>query len=265
MVMISYAQNAEDVVLMRTLSALASGFYVDVGAWHPTTTSVTKAFYDIGWSGINVEPQLTCLAQFEIDRPRDINLGIALSDRQGMDSLWVPRFSALATCRSELVDPAIPDYGDASRIDVETRTLDSVLAQYAYGRDIHFLKIDVEGYERLVIRGSNFKEFRPWVLVIEATSPHTNAPTWQEWEPYLLERGYHFALFDGLNRFYVRHESGHLLPNLAVPANCLDGYITERERHTRQRLAIALTACRRQRTVKICGEEVDSHNTAKYR
>jgi FkbM family methyltransferase len=265
MTMISYAQNAEDVVLMRTLGALGSGFYVDVGAWHPTWTSVTKAFYDIGWSGINVEPQVHCLAQFEIDRPRDINLGIALSDRQGMDSLWVPRFSALATCRPELVDPGIPDYGGASRVDVETRTLDSVLAQYAHGREIHFLKIDVEGYERLVIRGSTFKEFRPWVLVIEATSPHTNAPTWQDWEPYVLERGYLFALFDGLNRFYVRHESGDLLPTLAVPANCLDGYITQRERRTRRRLASALTACRRQRAAKACGEEVESHATARRR
>ena len=33
-----------------------SGFYVDVGAGHPTEDSVTRHFYDLGWRGINVEP-----------------------------------------------------------------------------------------------------------------------------------------------------------------------------------------------------------------
>lgn len=258
--MISYAQNAEDVVLMRALGGLASGFYVDVGAWHPRLTSVTKAFYDIGWSGVNIEPQVRCLAQFETDRPRDINLCLALSDRHGMDSLWVPRYSALATCRPDLVDPEIPDYGSALQIEVETRPLDSVLAQYASGRDIHFLKIDVEGYEGLIIRGAKFEEFRPWVMVIEATSPHTNAPTWQDWEPYVLAHGYLFALFDGLNRFYVRNESSELMPSISVPANCLDGFITQREHITRRRLASILSATRRERSAK-ASDEMQNHTT----
>ena len=50
--MISYAQNAEDVVLMRAFADVEKGFYVDVGAWDPVADSVTKAFYDIGWSGL---------------------------------------------------------------------------------------------------------------------------------------------------------------------------------------------------------------------
>ena len=49
--MISYAQNLEDVVLDRALRASA-GFYVDVGAASPSTASVTRHFYELGWSGI---------------------------------------------------------------------------------------------------------------------------------------------------------------------------------------------------------------------
>ena len=34
----------------------SEGFYVDVGAADPEVDSVTHAFYERGWSGINIEP-----------------------------------------------------------------------------------------------------------------------------------------------------------------------------------------------------------------
>ncbi len=80
-----------------------------------------------------------------------------------------------------------------------------------------------------MIASIDLNRYRPLVIVVESTSPHTNAPTWGGWEPTLLNSGYIFALFDGLNRFYVRSESAELLPKLSVPANCLDGYISYRE------------------------------------
>jgi len=54
--LISYAQNFEDVMLARVFHGRKNGFYVDVGAADPINLSVTKWFYDLGWSGINVEP-----------------------------------------------------------------------------------------------------------------------------------------------------------------------------------------------------------------
>ena len=57
--MISFAQNFEDVILARVFQGRSAGFYVDIGAGDPVTLSVTKWFYDQGWSGINVEPNKT--------------------------------------------------------------------------------------------------------------------------------------------------------------------------------------------------------------
>ena len=51
---VSYAQNFEDVMLWRALRDIPNGFYVDVGAWSPEVDSVTLAFYERGWSGINM-------------------------------------------------------------------------------------------------------------------------------------------------------------------------------------------------------------------
>ena len=55
---ISFAQNLEDVVLHRALMGVTHGFYVDVGANSPDEQSVTRAFYERGWHGINIEPAL---------------------------------------------------------------------------------------------------------------------------------------------------------------------------------------------------------------
>src|SRR5215467_10065878 len=82
MAMTSYAQNREDVILARAFRG-AAGFYVDVGAAHPVNHSVTKWFYDLGWSGINIEPQAHFFSLIMRDRPRDINLNVAASDSAG--------------------------------------------------------------------------------------------------------------------------------------------------------------------------------------
>jgi FkbM family methyltransferase len=256
---VSYAQNAEDVVLMRGLSHLKSGFYVDIGAWHPTNDSVTKAFYDKGWSGINVEPQPKLFDAFLEQRSRDINLQVAVSNKIEVLSLWVPKYSALATCETDLLDTNIPDYAEAVEYVVEAENLDSLLSKHAKGREIHFLKIDVEGYENKVLSGTNFDKYRPLILVIEATSPHTNEPTWLDWEEKLINKGYLFAMFDGLNRFYVREESRELLPKLIVPANCLDGFITQREAILTRELDQTVAKLRELHAEKSCLSSLESN------
>jgi len=60
MTMISYAQNGEDVMLMRALGEVAGGFYIDAGAADPTVHSVTRAFYDRNWHGVNRAWSISC-------------------------------------------------------------------------------------------------------------------------------------------------------------------------------------------------------------
>jgi hypothetical protein len=66
-------------------------------------------------------------------------------------------------------------------------------------------------------------------VLLEATRPNTTIPTHQDWEPLLLEAGYLFAYFDGLNRFYVRGEEPALLEAFQVPVNVCDNYVYYRQ------------------------------------
>ena len=237
--MISYAQNAEDVVLMRAFADVINGFYVDVGAWDPSADSVTKVFYDAGWTGLNLEPQPQRLALFDAQRSRDTNLTIAASDVAGTATLFVAQYAPLSTLDQSIIDPTNADYTIVDRIETCTMPLAAILDEHARDHVIHFLKIDVEGHEAAGLRGADLKRHRPIVLVIEATCPTTNAPKWAAWEGLVLDAGYRFALFDGLNRFYVCDERADLLPKLCFGAFCLDGYITHREAQMRAQLRAA--------------------------
>jgi FkbM family methyltransferase len=203
---ISYAQNSEDVVLMRAFADETNGFYIDVGAWDPVADSVTKVFYDGGWRGINIEPQPARCKLFEEERQRDTNLNVAISNAEGTATLLVTRFGPLSTLEPGVIDVTNPNYAIVDRTIVRTLTLAAVMDAYAYERTIHFLKVDVEGHEAAVLRGADFGRYRPIIVVVEAVCPTTAAPRWAKWETILTQAGYDFLHFDGLNRFYLGHE-----------------------------------------------------------
>ena len=54
--MVSYAQDVEDVMLQRAFPRDYRGFYIDAGASDPVQFSVTKHFYDRGWAGSTSSP-----------------------------------------------------------------------------------------------------------------------------------------------------------------------------------------------------------------
>ncbi len=227
--MISYAQNCEDVLLNRLFPADHRGFYVDVGASHPTTGSVTAHFYDQGWRGINIEP--SCSFEHLVHaRPRDVNLQLAISDQPGSATFHeFPEAPGLSSFSSELADVAVAKFGfRCVRRPVAKATLAQVCREHVKGQ-IDFMTIDVEGHEREVLAGADFRQFRPRVVVVEATRPHGGESLHECWESSLVSADYLFAFFDGLNRYYVRREDSELIVKLAVPANVFDNFVTYSE------------------------------------
>ncbi len=63
----------------------------------------------------------------------------------------------------------------------------------------------------------------------------TTVPTYEEWEPLLIDAQYDFSLFDGLNRFYLARERPELKPALGFPA---DNYTRATDIWTRGSLEI---------------------------
>jgi len=188
-------------MLRRALRQVGRGFYVDIGAYDPVVDSVSMGFYEQGWRGVHVEPVESNALRLRERRPDEVIIQAAVGAVHGTLKLFEIPGTGLSTADR---DAAVrhEKAGFAVReIEVPCLTLEEVLSPHA-GEEVHWLKIDVEGGERGVLEGWGSGP-EPWIVVVESTSPLTQSESHHEWEPLILQRGYQFAYFDGLNRFYV--------------------------------------------------------------
>jgi FkbM family methyltransferase len=241
--MISFAQNAEDVVLERAFEDAETGFYIDVGASHPADDSVTFHFYERGWRGVNIEPDTVDCELLAAARTRDINLAVAIGSGEEPLLFYPSSLRGRGTVDPELAAAR----GYASQIEVPQVSLARIFDEHAPAEGVDFLKVDVEGWEADVLRSADWTRHRPRVVVVEAVDDEGRT-THGEWEPPLLSAGYSFALFDGLNRFYCRVEDAdRLLESLRAPANVLDDWRPAREVSLQTRLLADIDAIEAER------------------
>lgn len=223
MTWVSYAQNYEDVVLARVLADVPAGVYVDAGAQDPRMDSVTLAFYERGWRGINIEPVPHWHARLVAERPRDANLAVAAGAADGELAFFEVGDSGLSTASADFAARHRAQGLAVVERRVPVRRLDAICAE-AGVEAIHFLKVDVEGAEAEVLAGMDFARWRPWVVLVEATEPNSRVRNHGDWEPMLLSNGYAFAYDDGINRFYLADEHAALAPRFGPPT-VLDDFV----------------------------------------
>jgi FkbM family methyltransferase len=224
--MICYTRNFEDVILQRVFSDVAQGCYLDAGASIPINDSNTYALYQKGWRGVAIEPLPYYQGQWKLNRPEDVWLNAAVGAETGQLTLQIyGKARQISSGSIENIthlqqNGIYPDHN----IQIPMLTLNQVIAEHVPDRPLHLISIDVEGMEYEVLKGLDLQTHRPWIIVLEATFPGTAIPSHQAWEPYLLEAGYLMAYFDGVNRFYLAQEQGHLLERFSLPPNVWDDF-----------------------------------------
>ena len=223
MMNISYAQNFEDIMLWRALKHIANGFYVDVGANDPVVDSVTKLFYDNGWNGINIEPILECWEKLVATRSRDINLRCLAGSREGYETLHIIPNTGLSTVVKDIAIAHESEGFNHSSAQMPIKTLTQIIRSQNI-KHIHFLKIDVEGFEKEVLLGLDLTTIRPWVIVIECTAPLKQEYVHDKWEYIILNSSYKLVYCDGVNNFYLAEEHRVLSGYFEVPPNYADKF-----------------------------------------
>lgn len=211
---ITYAQNREDLILAGILRNIRVGFYVDVGANHPEAYSVTKLFYDRGWSGINIEPNERLHRELAARRPRDVNICAGLSSQPGTLTFRAYALDGMSTFSQENKDllqssGLVTQFQDS---EVEVTTLLEVLRLHRPAGEIHFLKIDVEGLEMEVLQGGAWDRYRPWILCIESSIVRARRDAAAE---FLAARNYAAVFFDGINEYFVASERREVWDNFS--------------------------------------------------
>jgi FkbM family methyltransferase len=223
LVFITYAQNFEDLMLWRALKHIPSGFYIDIGAQDPLIDSVSFAFYEGGWRGVHVEPVPRYAERLRQERQDETVIQAAVGMAGPLIKFYEVPGSGWSSGDSDIVSGYAARGVEFKELEVPCVSLASILERYS-DREIHWLKIDVEGMEDSVIASWMASTVRPWVVIVEATIPTTQIPNYQDWDPKLLTLGYTFAYFDGLNRFYVSDLHAELLGAFASPPNVFDDF-----------------------------------------
>jgi FkbM family methyltransferase len=179
MPVISYAQNFEDVMLYRALKHVETGFFVDLGAYHPEHDSVSMLFSKIGWTGVHVEPQRRFADALRAARPQDKVLELAVgTGTEPMILHEIVGGEGITTGDRALAERHAAAGFTVRETRVEVRTLAGILDKDA-PEDIHWLKIDVEGMEGDVIRSWEGSAKRPWIVLVESTEPLLPTPNYQ--------------------------------------------------------------------------------------
>jgi FkbM family methyltransferase len=165
----SFSQEGEDMILRKIFYKQETGFYVDVGAFHPKKSSNTYFFYKKGWSGINIDAMPGSMKVFNQVRKRDINLEIPIGIDGANVSYYEFEDKALNGFESSTLknkDQSKSQNQIKKIHKLKARSLNAILGQYLpSGKEIDFLTIDVEGQELNVLKEFDFNKYAPsWIL-----------------------------------------------------------------------------------------------------
>lgn len=163
MILNSYSQNYEDLIVEKFFDKKYRGKYLEIGAYHPTRLSNTYRFYKIGWRGTVVEPNPEVKNIFNKIRPKDkfINAGVSnINDSMNYYQFLIP---ALNTFSKEEAEKNIYNGHKLEKtVKIKTIKVDEIIDE-----NIDFLSIDTEGFDELILKNWPWKKSHPKVICIE--------------------------------------------------------------------------------------------------
>lgn len=82
-----YSQDHEQEHILQCVSSTTKGKFLDIGAFHPTNLSNTRALYELGWEGVMVEPSpapmLTLMKEYGTDHRITLVQSIVVPGHEG--------------------------------------------------------------------------------------------------------------------------------------------------------------------------------------
>lgn len=158
-----------------------NGFFIEAGANNGYSQSNTYYLERmLGWRGVLVEAIPELYEQCRRERQSSLVYNCALVaddysepfiDMHFVDVMSVVE-GALKTAEAQAAHIQtgleVTKLKQTYRLQVPTRTLESILDQISDLPAIDFFSLDVEGYELNVLRGLNLQKYRPKYILVEA-------------------------------------------------------------------------------------------------
>ena len=143
-----YSQSNQDKWVVEFLKFKKNGYFIELGAYDGIQTSNTYYMEkNLGWEGLCVEANPRVYESLIKNRTSK-NINVALNNYVG---------------ECFFTNDKITTTG----IRVSCNTLDNILKENNCPKDIDYLSIDIEGYEYIVLKDFNFKEWNIGLMTVE--------------------------------------------------------------------------------------------------
>jgi len=162
----SHSQLLQDIVCMLIHSQKRNGYFVEIGVGNGTNLSNTLMLErDFGWSGILAEPSRGFHDQIKRARSAILDTRAVFkttgAKMQLEEVVGLGELSGLSGYRAERGKQ------DVSSYEVETVTLNDLLAMHRAPSQIDYMSIDTEGTEIEVLIGLDLKKYSVGFFTIE--------------------------------------------------------------------------------------------------
>ena len=199
-----YSENGEDFLLDQLFNDRAHGVFVEVGCIDGRRHSNTLTFEERGWRGLCVEAHTGYIEMLQKNRPNSMICACAVGEAdQDQVTFYANRWGSLSSLdkskEHEFKSRFGPRFAGFEEQIVQKRRLDTLFKTYGLS-EIDILSIDIEGYEVEALKGLDFRQFRPLVIVIESESRAHR----RQMEAILLPNGYVRSVRLAHNIFYLR-------------------------------------------------------------
>jgi FkbM family methyltransferase len=203
-----YSQCGEDLLIQYVfaLRGIKNPSYLDIGANDPFFINNTALFYEQGSRGINIEANPQLLEQFKINRPRDINLNIGISNNEEELDFYIMKDNTLSTFSREESEFMISKGKVLKEVKkIKLTTISAVLEKHLNNKFPDFLSIDVEGMDFQILQTIDFTKSTPKVICVEAAeySPIGAGARRNELIDFLVSKGYYEYANTNLNAIMV--------------------------------------------------------------
>lgn len=208
---VTYAQNGEDIMLLNLVNLLGLGthskkpLWLDVGAHHPTNISNTRLLYNLGYTGVNVEANPNLMPAFHLERPRDLNLNVAIGLGEGLKTFYMYDATSGRNTFCEEEKNACEKFMQVrERMELPTITITQLILNFIQGRWPPLLLLDVEGWDYDILESANFADSGPQIIVAELRKKQTFAA-----REMMSRQSYTQVCRLGENMIFCRNEHLH--------------------------------------------------------
>lgn len=206
----SFSQCFEDrfcLNIIKTLK-LTNPIYLDIGCNHPIEHNNTYLLYQQGFKGVLIEPIPSLCEIIKEKRPNDIVLNIGVGANKEIKKLYEFNANVLSTfCKTdadEIVKDSKGKYFITKEYDVELLNINQIIQEY-FTSCPNIISIDVEGLNLEIIKGFDFKAYRPEIFLIETINftIDFNETKIEEIYKIMKENGYMLFIDTYINSIFV--------------------------------------------------------------